>query len=616
MSNNNLQKELQEAQQKKIDYFCEIINNNNISQAEYYLNKANWNENLAIEYFWEKQDNNNQNQKNNSKINNNYNKHEIKRNSSAKIINQNNNKINNNINQKNLVFEVFNQDKKYMEFNIDIFINDKENKGSHYTHDKYLLYIKNNLKNVETNFKMFLQKIKNIPGIILIFNEEKYFKIKEQINQINILKEKLINFIIFPVSVNSKEGLDFILGLSCVSFPSYIFCKFKNENNIYITDRMEGAFELAFLEESIKKIMTSFKPMNNENKKKPNMKNVPKPQINSKKKHEEDIFNNVWNNFKNNGPIKKNKFEMEKSKNQKEKRIPIPSKKYNKNDKKSEMDINIINFNNNKENIFPIDNDNIVKHDDSKKMNDNSNIEKEKDKELNYQDFFLGDSIEIPKLFGYYNNNSNNSSKKDNIIDEKHLNNNINNENKNISNFNENNQNIQNNNNDNLINSNINDVMLRDSIYNLSDGQILAKREQEMRRLEQLQEEKEKKEKEEKMKQIEEEKKIKKYEKEAEYAKMILAPEPEENNPDTCHIKFRLPEGEKIMERKFLKTDKISVLYDYVKSIGREIFMEPDANDFNIIVMGFPPKNLENLKNNSLEEEGLHPNSILQIEEK
>ena len=57
-----------------------------------------------------------------------------------------------------------------------------------------------------------------------------------------------------------------------MSFPSYIFCKFKNENNIYITDRMEGAFELPFLEESINKIITSFKPMNNENKKKSNMK--------------------------------------------------------------------------------------------------------------------------------------------------------------------------------------------------------------------------------------------------------------------------------------------------------------------------------------------------------
>ena len=105
-----------------------------------------------------------------------------------------------------------------------------------------------------------------------------------------------------------------------------------------------------------------------------------------------------------------------------------------------------------------------------------------------------------------------------------------------------------------------------------------------------MQEEKEKKEAEEKKKILEEEKKIKKYEQEAEIAKMILAPEPDANNPDVCHIKFRLPDGEKMKERRFLKTDNISILYDYVKSIGREIFMEPDATDFNILYVGIPPK--------------------------
>ena len=227
----------------------------------------------------------------------------------------------------------------------------------------------------------------------------------------------------------------------------------------------------------------------------------------------------------------------------------------------------------------------------------------------NFGDFFLGNSIEIPNLFGVYNNNNfnNNNYKQDKII-ENSPNNKIIKESKN----NEKEKNVL----DNKININENDMKLRDSIYNLSDGQILAKREQEMRKLEKMQEEKERKKKKKKKKKEEEELQIKKYEKEAEIAKLILAPEPDDNNPDTCHIKFRLPDGEKVMERKFLKTDSISVLYDYVKSIGREIFMEPDATDFNIISIGFPPKNLQNLKNSTLEKEGLYPNSILQIEEK
>ena len=38
--------------------------------------------------------------------------------------------------------------------------------------------------------------------------------------------------------------------------------------------------------------------------------------------------------------------------------------------------------------------------------------------------------------------------------------------------------------------------------------------------------------------------------KDAEIARMILAPEPDGNNPNACHIKFRLPDGEKMIERR------------------------------------------------------------------
>ena len=48
------QSELQEAQQKKIDFFCYHINNNDLSKAEYYLTKANWDEKLAVEIYFNK----------------------------------------------------------------------------------------------------------------------------------------------------------------------------------------------------------------------------------------------------------------------------------------------------------------------------------------------------------------------------------------------------------------------------------------------------------------------------------------------------------------------------------------------------------------------------------
>ena len=599
MSNNNIQRELREAQQKKIDYFCEIINNNNIAQAEYYLNKSNWDENVAIQLYYNKPDYNLNYKRNIQNTDNIPREKIIKRIESAKFTNKKNNNVN--INKNNNIHIENNQENKYFEFNIKNLVRDEPKKGIRFIHDKNLLYIKNNLKNVETDFKIFLNKLINVAGIILIYREENIQIIKEQINNINSLREKIGNYIIFPTNSNSKEGLEFSLGLTCISFPSYIFCKYKNDSNIFITDRMEGAFDKSFLENSVYKIISSLNPKDNKDINNLNMKVKQNRQSNSKKKDDKDIFNNIYQQFRKKEQVNKRILDKNKN-NNKDQKIPKPIKNNINNYKNDNLkyEINIPN----KENV--IDNNN---NQNKNNIIINNKYDENMNKIDNFGDFFLGNSIEIPNLFGVYNNNNfnNNNYKQDKII-ENSPNNKIIKESKN----NEKEKNVL----DNKININENDMKLRDSIYNLSDGQILAKREQEMRKLEKMQEEKERKEKEEQKKKEEEELQIKKYEKEAEIAKLILAPEPDDNNPDTCHIKFRLPDGEKVMERKFLKTDSISVLYDYVKSIGREIFMEPDATDFDIISIGFPPKNLQNLKNSTLEKEGLYPNSILQIEEK
>ena len=603
MSNNNIQRELREAQQKKIDYFCEIINNNNIAQAEYYLNKSNWDENVAIQLYYNKPDYNLNYKRNIQNTDNIPREKIIKRIESAKFTNKKNNNVN--INKNNNIHIENNQENKYFEFNIKNLVRDEPKKGIRFIHDKNLLYIKNNLKNVETDFKIFLNKLINAAGIILIYREENIQIIKEQINNINSLREKIGNYIIFPTNSNSKEGLEFSLGLTCISFPSYIFCKYKNDSNIFITDRMEGAFDKSFLENSVYKIISSLNPKDNKDINNLNMKVKQNRQSNSKKKDDKDIFNNIYQQFRKKEQVNKRILDKNKN-NNKDQKIPKPIKNNINNYKNDNLkyEINIPN----KENV--IDNNN---NQNKNNIIINNKYDEYMNKIDNFGDFFLGNSIEIPNLFGVYNNNNfnNNNYKQDKII-ENSPNNKIIKESKN----NEKEKNVLDNKINNMNNINENDMKLRDSIYNLSDGQILAKREQEMRKLEKMQEEKERKEKEEQKKKEEEELQIKKYEKEAEIAKLILAPEPDDNNPDTCHIKFRLPDGEKVMERKFLKTDSISVLYDYVKSIGREIFMEPDATDFNIISIGFPPKNLQNLKNSTLEKEGLYPNSILQIEEK
>ena len=140
-----------------------------------------------------------------------------------------------------------------------------------------------------------------------------------------------------------------------------------------------------------------------------------------------------------------------------------------------------------------------------------------------------------------------------------------------------------------------------------------------MRELERIQEEKIKKEEEEKRKKEEEEERkiyeLNKYEREIEQAANLLPEEPDDDNPNKCVILFRFPDGEKNVERKFLKTDKVRVLYLFVKSLGREIFTEEENKEFDI-VQAFPPKNFEDRKNRTLEQEGLFPNSMLQIREK
>ena len=113
-----------------------------------------------------------------------------------------------------------------------------------------------------------------------------------------------------------------------------------------------------------------------------------------------------------------------------------------------------------------------------------------------------------------------------------------------------------------------------------------------MKELKKMEEEREKKEREEKEKKRKEEEEKKKIEK----------------------IIFRLPDGEKNIQKKFLKTDKVAVLYDYIRSLGKEIYTEEDSHSFSII-QTFLFKNFENKLNNTLEEEGLFQNSMLQIEE-
>jgi hypothetical protein len=107
----------------------------------------------------------------------------------------------------------------------------------------------------------------------------------------------------------------------------------------------------------------------------------------------------------------------------------------------------------------------------------------------------------------------------------------------------------------------------------------------------------------------------KKDEIEEELRTIIIPREPEENDPNSCLITFRYPYDEKYINRRFNKNDKIEVLYDYVESLGKEIYSKTIYHSFELIYE-FPPINFENKKDKTLDDEGLFPSSTINIVEK
>jgi len=164
------------------------------------------------------------------------------------------------------------------------------------------------------------------------------------------------------------------------------------------------------------------------------------------------------------------------------------------------------------------------------------------------------------------------------------------------------------------LNQNKNDINTSNSLDKsfglLTDGEILNQQKFEMEELERKAQMKEEQLKQEKKEEELIEKEIEKRKKEA-LEKIVE--EPDIDNPDATTICFRYPDGERTMNRRFLKSHKIQNLYDYVASLGDEIYTEKENKNFSLY-QPFPPKKYENMEN-TLEQESLVPNAVIQIRE-
>ena len=160
--------------------------------------------------------------------------------------------------------------------------------------------------------------------------------------------------------------------------------------------------------------------------------------------------------------------------------------------------------------------------------------------------------------------------------------------------------------------NNINTNILQESnSYNiLTDGEILQRQKKEM---EELEKNAQKMDENIKMENNKKKEILEKIEKTAEELKKKFELEPDKDNPDCCTISFRFPDGDKRQDRRFLKNNKVKDLYDYVKSLGNEIYTE-EGNGVFSLYQPFPPKKYENMEN-TLENEVLSPNAAIQIKE-
>ena len=469
---------------------------------------------------------------------------------------------------------------------------------------------------VAIDFQTFFNNLKKHAGLIIILNKQTIFNVRNNIicackNQ--LCQDIIKNAVIFPVMNDSQLGTEFSKIYKPRNYPLYLFCKYKNSRIMEIKFKAEYNFVIdnvvnnlldcfpdsdvrQSLYQSINKTIADLRHSINFGGNIDNFYNANNNMHNNGGNNNRNNNNsNNYNNANNNGANLLRDYGNYFSGSMEELLALISNLESNINQQNNNNGIN--NNNNSNNNNY---NSNINNNINNLHQNNNNN---------NYynpnQDINRGmDNINIPNQ----NINSNNNSIN---IPKDSINNHINNP------YPNNNRSINDNNINNSLNQSNN--KLQDSIYGLSDGEVNMKREREMRELEKQQEEKIRKEEEEKRKKLEEEnekkKKIENYEKEALICKQNLPNEPEESNPDVCRIMFRYPDGDKNSERRFLKTDKINILYTFVKSLGREIFSEPKSNNFDLFT-GFPAKNLENSKNNTLESEGLFPSSMVQIREK
>ena len=89
--------------------------------------------------------------------------------------------------------------------------------------------------------------------------------------------------------------------------------------------------------------------------------------------------------------------------------------------------------------------------------------------------------------------------------------------------------------------------------------------------------------------------------------------EPVEGDKDASSIVFRLPVSGERISRRFLKSEKVGTLYDFIDSLGEKVQFEHTEGEY--VIMQSMPRKLFVEKEKTLAEEGLFPRAMLQVKE-
>ena len=89
--------------------------------------------------------------------------------------------------------------------------------------------------------------------------------------------------------------------------------------------------------------------------------------------------------------------------------------------------------------------------------------------------------------------------------------------------------------------------------------------------------------------------------------------EPPAGGPDVAEVVFRAQGTGKRFNRRFMKTDKPAMLYNFIRTLADEDLGFDDPNSQFSIIQPFPKKVFDEDMEQNLEELGVFPRALLQI---